>query len=321
MILIVTSRADLTADFLISELRRQGKAYFRFNTEDFPTRYQIHWSPEGSTTLTCHGKPALCLADVRSVWFRRPSLPRAPAGITSVSAQRYCEFESAAVLANLWRCFEQPLWVSHPDHIARASHKLLQLQAALRLGFHIPQTLVTNNRDVLLQFHDQLGGNVVGKVIHQQRPDENDPFIILTNRLARHEIAQDVSATPLMVQAYVEKGRELRVTVVGTQVFAVALYSQAVPEASIDWRRATLDVPHEIVELPVGLRNKLLAMINYFELRFGAFDLVETPDGEFYFLELNPNGQWAWLQQLTGVPIREALIDLLSLGPNSLGLG
>jgi glutathione synthase/RimK-type ligase-like ATP-grasp enzyme len=100
--------------------------------------------------------------------------------------------------------------------------------------------------------------------------------------------------------------------VVGDQVFSVAIDSQSNPDARVDWRHATLHLRHEQVELPASVNAKLVGIIGHYGLAFGAFDLIQTPEGEIVFLELNPNGQWAWLEQLTGIPIREALIDLLA---------
>jgi len=46
------------------------------------------------------------------------------------------------------------------------------------------------------------------------------------------------------------------------------------------------------------------------DLYFGAIDIVEH-EGRFWFLEVNPNGEWGWLQKPNGVPIAEALCDLM----------
>lgn len=62
-------------------------------------------------------------------------------------------------------------------------------------------------------------------------------------------------------------------------------------------------------------------MPNFFErmhLNFGCFDLIVTPDGEYVFLECNPNGQWLWVELATGLPIAEAIADFLTIKTHKL---
>jgi pyruvate carboxylase len=47
-------------------------------------------------------------------------------------------------------------------------------------------------------------------------------------------------------------------------------------------------------------------------LRFGALDFLVTPEGEWVFLEVNPNGQRAFVEQATGLPIAAAIAGALS---------
>jgi hypothetical protein len=324
MILIVTCREDLTSDFVIIELRRRGIPYFRFNTEDFPIRCVVRWRCEArqEVELCCHGKPPIPMADITSVWYRRPKRPDIEGFGNDLASSEFIEAEANAALQNLWWSLDHALWVSHPDRIRQASHRIVQLNLARKLGFTTPRTIVSNDACALLAFYDELEGEVVAKTLHHQASTVCEPYVIYTTKIARDDIDEGSMSAPVLLQEYIPKGRELRVTVVDTKVFAVALNSQSVPEASVDWRKATLQVPHERVDLPASVSDGLVSMLRHFGLRFGAFDFIETPDGNLVFLELNPNGQWAWLQQLTGVPIKEALVDLLATGkvaPNSRG--
>lgn len=314
MILIVTSRDDLTADYVILELRRQGITFFRLNTDDIPSTYSLTWAPLVDTqgTIVAGGKAPLPLRSITSVWYRRPVWPRIHA---LEEESRYIENEWKAVLENLWASLQDVLWISRPDRIREASNKIAQLRLARALGFNTPDTIVSNDPDELRSFHDLHGGNVVGKVLHAQTPSATGGgYLIYTTRIAKEELVPGLMAAPLLLQEYVEKAYEIRSTVVGDKVFSVAIDSQSVPEAKTDWRRAALSLVHEPITLSVDLNKRLVGMVRQYGLAFGAFDLVQTPEGDTVFLELNPNGQWAWLQQLTGIPIREALIDRLAEG-------
>jgi glutathione synthase/RimK-type ligase-like ATP-grasp enzyme len=104
--------------------------------------------------------------------------------------------------------------------------------------------------------------------------------------------------------------------VIGKRVFAVAIDSQSQKEARHDWRRSEVQqLPHSPFTLPVDIESKCVDLVEALGLAFGAIDLVLTPEGEFVFLEINPNGQWAWIQQVCPtMPLREALADLLIAG-------
>jgi len=123
----------------------------------------------------------------------------------------------------------------------------------------------------------------------------------------------DISATPVILQEYVHKSLELRVTVIGPRVFTAALFSQQTREGRVDWRRSVQDdLRHERYDLPEDISERCRRLVKGLGLKFGAIDLILTPEGHFVFLEINPNGQWTWIESRTGMPMVDALIDLLS---------
>jgi glutathione synthase/RimK-type ligase-like ATP-grasp enzyme len=63
--------------------------------------------------------------------------------------------------------------------------------------------------------------------------------------------------------------------------------------------------------LPAAIEEKCVALTQRLGLRFGCIDMIVTPEDKYVFLEINPNGQWRWVQELTGMPIAEAIADLL----------
>lgn len=312
MILIVTNRDDLTTDFVVLELQDRKVPFLRLNTEEFSLGASLAWAPLMSRIgeISHPTKGRFPLASINSVWFRRPMTPTTD--LADERAETFAKAEWRAVLDNLWASLQSAFWVSPPANISAASLKIPQLQIAQELGLKVPATLISNDADELLSFFDNHGGNVIGKVLHAQTPTvTSNSYLIYTSRVAREDIVPEGLATPLLIQEYVEKAREIRVTIVGDSVFAVALDSQAVPEGVVDWRRATLKLAHEPTTLPCSVSAQLKQLMRRYGLQFAAIDLILTPENEFVFLELNPNGQWAWLQQLTGVEIREALVDLL----------
>jgi glutathione synthase/RimK-type ligase-like ATP-grasp enzyme len=118
-----------------------------------------------------------------------------------------------------------------------------------------------------------------------------------------------IKACPLILQQEIAKRYDVRVTVVGDQVFAATIDSQSNQDTEVDWRMtSTPDLPHSTYGLPPEVSKACVALTRSLGLRFGALDFVLDPAGQLWFLEINPNGQWAWIETRTGHPIAAAIV-------------
>jgi len=312
VILIITNRADHTADWLILELERRSAPFFRFNSEDFPSATSLDWTPDEARLAVSSGRQ-LELGDVRSVWYRRP-LPPDPSAWGTPERARWAISEARETLDGLWRTLDA-FWVNHPDRNRIAGSKLHQLRLAGRIGFRVPATLVSNNAAEVRDFaarHAAMG--IVCKPLGEGRLDLSEgERLFFTSRfdLTQEDDLSDLGPEPYLFQELVPKRYDLRVTVIGDDVFAVRIESQQSGVSDVDWRRAGGAQPHAVEELPSEVARMCRSITDSYGLEFAAIDLVRAHDGEHVFLELNPNGQWAWLEQLTGQPLRSCLADLL----------
>jgi glutathione synthase/RimK-type ligase-like ATP-grasp enzyme len=146
--------------------------------------------------------------------------------------------------------------------------------------------------------------------------EDGAPRAVYTTVVAEldDERLEAVRTTPCLFQQRIQKALELRVTVVGERVFAAAIDSSASTAARLDFRRAYEDLSYHVAELPEWLSDACVRLVQEFGLVYGALDIIQAHDGSYVFLELNPNGQWAWIQEATGLDIRGALIDQLVAG-------
>jgi len=130
--------------------------------------------------------------------------------------------------------------------------------------------------------------------------------------------AEAVRQCPVIFQAYVPKRLEIRATVVGSRVFAAEIHSQQTQRTRYDWRRYDhYETPYLAHILPDALARQCVRLVEALGLRYGAIDFVLTPDGRYVFLEINPNGQYLWVEEATGLPISDALCDLLLEGSSA----
>lgn len=318
MILIVTSRDDFTADYVIVRLKEDNIPYFRFNTEDLPTLIKGAVAfPQCSWQLKDELNRIYSSKGFDSVWYRRPKMAAVSPAIPTDYLPYIQEDSWFLVNGMLDLINETAVWISQPDKIRHAENKIYQLKVARDCGLRIPQTFIGNTPEELNKFIRAAEGSgarqFIAKPIRSGRYFlKNETRIFYTSKLPSDCHPEAVTGWPLIIQEQVPKKHDIRVTVFNKKVFSVAVRIDA-PDSleQLDWRRAISRAEYVPIALPDSIVDKLLLMLNVMGLSFGAFDLIETEDHEFIFLEINPNGQWAWIEEKTGLPMRDALINSL----------
>ncbi len=315
MILIATNRGDYTADFLILKFQERDIDYLRFNTEDFPFSTPASLTPEGGTVILEKAGKRFDLSEVTGVWYRRPEGPSFPADFDP-QMHDFVNRECREFLQGIWRSINCS-FVNHPDKIRLAENKIEQLGRMNKMGFQIPDTLVTNDPKAAMKFYDSHGGEIIAKTLrasHGQMGKQE--YVIYTNSVSKEHLSliDSVRLSPVIFQEKVKKMSDIRVTVVDHHVFSTEIFSQNSPSTEIDWRRDTLSLKHVPHSLPHQIERACINLVQAYGLVFGTLDLIRRESGDYVFLELNPNGQWAWIESLTGQPISDKLIEVLTRG-------
>lgn len=142
--------------------------------------------------------------------------------------------------------------------------------------------------------------------------------VIYTNKITPKYLEQIelIKMSPAIFQEIIPKSCELRITVVGDKIFPVKIYSQEDEFTALDWRKKPslndFNVKMEPVGLPSSVEKSIYSLMNKLSLQFGCIDMIVTPNGDYVFLEINPNGQWYFVQLKTGVEIAKSIADLLT---------
>ncbi|ODU03423.1 MAG: hypothetical protein ABS81_14110 [Pseudonocardia sp. SCN 72-86] len=315
MILVLSHPEDLHVTPVVEELRRRDVETRVFDLSGYPaaSTLTVDGTPSGPrTTLTWAGSD-LDLGSVNAVWYRRPGRFSLPADLDPAEDD-WLRAECGHLFRGLWATLDAT-WVSEPDAVRRAGLKLVQLDLATTLGLVVPRYTVTNSPEHASSFLESCPGGAIVKVL-------SSPLVKYTERAATmythlvtdqdRDVLDSVRFGPTFLQEFVPKTMDVRVTVIGERAFAVGI-EPVTEDALIDFRRAEIyDLPHVPLTLPPGLEDRCVELVQRLGLRFGAIDLLRTPDGQYVFLEINPNGQWHWLEWLTGVPLTSALCDLLT---------
>jgi hypothetical protein len=320
-VLIIARRDDAHAQHLAGLIVGRGARTVLVDPADFPGKVALSAHVEAGRlrrTLRA-GDDRVPLGSFTGAWLRTRSLPVPHPQLIDPTVREYVRLECAAFLDDLWAALDCQV-VPAPTPLGPVGPgKITQLVAAGQVGFEIPETLVTTDPDEFLDFRARHDGLVVTKVIEQVgfRLPTRD-FFRYTERVPARSLGYSdaIRFCPVIVQPLVPKALELRVTVVGDQAFAAELDSQVHRRASDDWRRERdiRAVPHRRHTLPAREAAACVRLTRQLGLNFSAIDLIVTPDGRYVFLEANADGEFRWIETLTGLPISEALCDLLLAG-------
>lgn len=309
-VLIISTAVDSATDEVVRILGERGANVTRVNSEDFPFdgMLSIDFQDASGTVLQFNGKKA----DAPAIWYRRLRTPSKPEEMDP-GIYDFCLRENrAAMLGGLMT--QRTRWMSHPTAVWQAEFKPFQLRVAQEVGLQIPRTVVSNDPEMIARAHSQFGEMIVKPARSGHFWQGGEEFAVFTSALtAEHvESLDDARWTPSIYQERVPKDVDIRATIVGDRVFAAAIHSQTDPAASVDWRQTTnADLPHSRIELPVVLLEQLRQLMASLGLVFGCIDLVKTPTGGYVFLEVNPSGQWLWLDDQLDLGISEAVADWL----------
>ena len=309
-ILLITNEEDPHADIIIKIL---GDNVLRLNTERILESFYYSAYLSSSDISDVYFKNSLnkrlYLNDITSVYYRRPEKP---------SINKDFDFNDIQIgeawggLYHFLQSLTDIPWMGHPFKDKINSSRILQLTTASNLGFDIPDTLISRDYDEISNFlikHDR----VAVKPLHE-RGKTLEGFWTPYFTEVRHskEIlklnAESIVSTYNYMQEYIDKKREWRVTIVGEKIFPCVIESQKSERGKYDWRKEDIDaLDHYYEKIPIDIEEKILKYCKLLGLNFGAMDLIETNNNEWYFLECNPNGQWLWIELMTKMKISSAI--------------
>lgn len=247
-----------------------------------------------------------------SVWWRRkPDYFRLE---HADSFERFRDREWQHALDGLEDAFSAATWVNPRSSDRKMRHKPNQLSLASRCGLAIPRTLISNDPETITAFVDALpGGRGIYKPLSWFHIDGRSIFANVIDVSTVKANAAALSRAPGVFQELIPKRHELRITLVGDRIFPVRIDSQSRDDTRIDWRRNQIEVPYAAIDwIDPGFEAALRSFHAASGLVFGAYDVICTPDDQHVFLEVNPVGQWLWLEEAVGVGISDALGAVLA---------
>lgn len=314
-VLVITNKRDLTSDFIIKELVKRNISFYRFNTEELSKScfVTLDFSKNNFFLSDVNKRQEFNLKDFTSVYYRRPELPTINSTDLSEGEVVFLKNEFYYTLEGIYKILRDSYWISPVYAIREAENKIYQLEMAKSIGFVIPESIITNTFLNCIDFYDKNSGNCIIKPVKTGLIEEHlGSKVIFTSYLKKRPVSKDqVEFSPVFLQTLIKKRSDIRVTLVGDKIFATAINSQANIDTMVDWRKGEMILEHSKIELPIEITEKCISLLKILNLRFGAIDFILDEQGKFIFLEINPNGQWAWIQKQTDYNISNEIVNLL----------
>ena len=310
MILLISHPGDDHATAVAGRLAGAGAPAVIFDTARVPGSITVDLEYGNGTSwsgaATVDG-PRIDLADVGSVWWRRPQPFDVPDDVTSHEDRTFAYNECHAAVSGLWSCLNAR-WMNDPMRDEVGSRKAYQLKVAGELGLRVPRTLITNDPAAANAFIDAEGPS--GTIYKAFSATEH---AWRETRLLKPEERAQLDAlryAPVIFQEYVRASIDLRITVVGERIFPAEIVSgdSGYP---VDFRMTMHEAAMAPHALPDSVAGDLHALMAALGLVYGAIDMRLTPEGEYVFLEVNTAGQWLFIEERTAQPITAAVADTL----------
>ena len=296
---MLTNSRDDTADFLITKLREIDLPFVRLNTDELQDSTRLS-ATQSTSDLVIDGR-VYAADSFTHIWLRRPQ-PLTLRLSSDPAENSHVHREWAAAVEGWLARIPPPRWINHPAANVSASYKIEQLFRAERMGLCVPDTLVTQSFEEAKRFYDFHGGGIVIKPItggYIERDDPNADTVIYTQVVSSEKLSLFPAgiACPTLLQQRVRKKCDVRVTILDEDLHAVALTAIGSSAGQpLDVRQNNfIDIDHEPIKLPDVVESRIRDYVRSYGLRFAAIDMAVDDRDTWVFFELNPNGQWVWL--------------------------
>jgi glutathione synthase/RimK-type ligase-like ATP-grasp enzyme len=311
MVLLVSNSRDFATDYVVHEFRLRGQEYYRLDL-DLAYKDRVYLDPVRQE-LHIHSADRTVLIDsnsLQSIFFRAPTHLRESSGHRLPPEELLARHQWTAFSRSLM-VFDEATWVNHPRNTYQSENKPFQLRVASEIGFLTPETLI-GNAAPFEDHHFKKDDSMAIKALDSflVRVEDGDAFFY-TQSTSRAELeTAELGAMPIILQRLLRNKLDIRVTVIGDECFSASI-SVGGQNIEGDWRLMKNQCNYIIHTLPEVIKNHCLALTKALGLGFGAIDLAVIGN-DYYFLEINPTGEWAWLQEAVDFPLASRIADYLT---------
>jgi len=310
MILCITHSQDFyNIDIFFEYLKSKNIPYFRLNSDKI-NHYQKISINENFFELTDEFGNTINSNEIKAVWHRKSWGISVPGELDETYTKIFLK-EYAALRYNLFTLLEEIPWINPFENENKIdNNKMYQLKIAQKNNLTIPETIFSNNSEQITEFfHQKCNGKMVAKLHGALSKTMSGENFLSTNIIDENSLEniEDIEYCPMIFQPYIEKEYELRILYLEGEFFTGKINNSE----NADWRIANDNYFWSEYNLPENIKTSLTSMMKDMGLYIGAIDMIKGRDGKYYFLEVNPQGEWGMLQKELNFPIAEKIADNL----------
>jgi glutathione synthase/RimK-type ligase-like ATP-grasp enzyme len=310
MILCITHSQDFyNIDLFFAYLNSKNIPYFRLNSDHMNHLQKISVN-EDSFELTDESGNTVHSKDIKGVWHRKAWGIPVPEELDEEYRKIFLS-GYANLRYNLITVLENIPWINPYENERKIDgNKMLQLKTAKENHLAVPKTIFSNDEEKITAFfHEFCNGKAVAKLHSLTAKTMNGENLISTMIIEEDTLQHiaDIMYCPMIFQPYIDKEYELRIVYIAGDFFTGKINNSD----NADWRVAQGNYIWSAYKLPENIKAGLASMMQEMGLYIGAIDMIRGKDGEYYFLEVNPQGEWGMLQKELGFPIAERIADNL----------
>lgn len=323
MVLIVSTDQDHSTNDVIKWLLRLKVPFVRIGDDKSIQNIEILSQNNNSQIVLTINDKEINLNNVTSFWHRKGDISLFSEFKVELGSLSKA-YESSDLRNYLNREIDSlKQYVMHvlrqKNHLGNAqvgdANKLTSFHVAASVGFLIPNTYVCNNTSKIKQKFNE-GAKQIGKPINDSFVSRNtqtaiqSKYTIIESKFFTNK-SRDIF--PSCVQQYIDKKFELRVFYLRGRIYSMAIFSQKDKQTKIDYRNYNDQRPNRMVpyNLPVEVEKKVEIFMKKMDLQTGSLDLILTKENEYYFLEVNPFGQYGMVSVGSNINLDKEIVNEL----------
>lgn len=290
---IVSTSSDFHAHAVRERLAAQKQACYFIPIDSLSGKLNTYWDSRGGALRIATDVAGVHVdpRDLRSIWWRRAGGPQKFPNREPGAHAELIDTDTREALAGALLTSFSGTWVSSPYFTAQAENKLIQLHAAEQAGLQIPKTCITQDPLVVEEFAHYCSTGVIVKWVRGVRSMGVPAKELPADEIGR--LHKQIGLAPAIYQAYVPGDKHLRINCFGSGPIVAA----EIRSTKLDWR-TNMNLSVRKTELPFDLEQQIRSLLSILKLEMGVMDMKISPDGEYYWLEVNPQGQFLFLEGL-----------------------
>lgn len=322
-LVILSEETDRSSDIVCSWLYRNHIPYLRLNSEKFVNpKIEIKETPTETSVILSKNGFKVDLSQTEIVWFRRghlyaysPYYGKEISSVVMAELNEHIENESSTLRHYVYQILANKKKINYPDEYNY--NKLIALHEAAKVGLKIPYTIVSNDGKTIRKFVNDSRGCITKCI------QDISSISVGTEKTSIGKIAEveydDITEESYwysLFQKEIPKKYELRVFFFLGKMYSMAIFSQLDDKSRLDFRDVDVNGvrPNRMVpfNLPKDIKKKIYQLMKRLNLESGSLDLIVTPTDEYYFLEVNPVGQFNFVSGICNYYIEKNIAKYLA---------